>query len=466
MHSVQLSKRIRRIIIQMPPPPPPPPPPPGSDGSIAKKSLSAKSSPPPLHPPRPPLVNRGSSDGSRGTKHSATNNVSFKHLAKSPNQQSQQQQNNISVDTVVSSQFENEAETHILAALEIEERDQSNLLGEGIDVTGGMDDYSDDEDDENLYQEGGGADSGRARTYSTDSFLKRVHMQNDQPQYHYEVDYSSSSPNSSSQQKQQQQHKRYLSSTRGSGYLPSVPDDAVLVDYLDRADYDQDKDSSFLEVAQPAEDDDTNNTASKGDTKGDGAASTFEDTNTTTTTHATENVNTMAKRLAQLQRRGSVFSRGSSRRLSSSSVSGTPSSEFLDRSGGDNGSKDKLVDALGSVDKSSRGWFNKIRYEWNLLIVPKLPTFRKHISHVLLFLVFPCLAVASVLFYMFDNPMAGNTGTSISWWIIFVGARQAITMGLTWIGQVFWVEILALRSRLFNTIVGPYVSLAIIQSSG
>ena len=315
------------------------------------------------------------------------------------------------------------------------------MLGEGIDVTGGMDDYSDDEDDENLYPEEAGGDSGRARTYSTDSFLKRVHMQNDQPQYHYEVDYSSSSPNSSSQQKQQQQHKRYLSSNRGSGYLPSVPDDAVLVDYLEHADYDQDKDSSFLEVVQPAEDDDTNNTASKGDTKGDGATSAFEDTNTTTTTNATENVNTMAKRLAQLQGRGSVFSR-SSRRLSSSSVPGTPpSSEFLsDRSGGDNGSKDKLVDALGSVDKSSRGWFNKIRYEWNLLIVPKLPTFRKHISHVLLFLVFPCLAVASVLFYMFDNPMAGNTGTSISWWIIFVGARQAITMGLTWIGQVFWVS--------------------------
>ncbi|KAL7499239.1 hypothetical protein ACHAWT_010159 [Skeletonema menzelii] len=419
------------------------------------------SSPPPLHPPRPPLVNRGSSDGSRGTKHSTNNIVSFKDLARSPKQTSQQ--HNISVDTVVSSQFENEAETHILAALEIEERDQSNLLGEGIDVTGAMDDYSDDEDDENLYPGGeAGAGSGRSRTYSTDSFLKRVHMQNDQPQYHYEVE-STSSPNSSSQQ-QQHQHKRYLSSNRGSGYLPSVPDDAVLCDYLERNDYDHDKDSSFLEAVHPGEDDDTNsnNIDGKSDTKGDGTASAFGETNTTTTTNATENVTTMAKRLAQLQRRSSVFSK----RMSSSSA--TSSSEFLsDRRGGDNAtSHDKLIDALGSVDSSSRGWFGKIRYEWNLLIVPKLPTFRKQISHVLLFLVFPSLAVASVLFYMFDNPMAGDTGTSISWWIIFVGARQAMTMGLARIGQVFWVEILALRSRLFNTIVGPYVSLAIIQSSG
>jgi hypothetical protein len=195
------------------------------------------------------------------------------------------------------------------------------------------------------------------------------------------------------------------------------------------------------------------NVESKGDSKGEGAASGFDETVNT-------NVNTMAQRLAQLQRGGS---RRFSRRLSLSPSHGLSH----DRRGGDNySSHDNLIDALNSVDTASRGCWGKIRYEWNLLIAPKLPTFRKQISNVLLFLVFPSLAVALILFYMFDNPMAGNTGTSISWWIIFLGARQAITMGLTRIGQVFWVEILALRSRLFNTIVGPYVSYAIIQSKG
>jgi len=444
-------------------------------GPSAKIQQQQSSAPPPLHPPRPPLVNRGGSDGSRGTSKSTSNNIAFKDLVRASQQQQKHQQqksqHTISVDTVVSSQFENEAETHILAALEIEERDQSNLLGEGIDITGGMDDYSDDdeEDDDNLFPggeaSGGGGGGGRERTYSTDSFLKRVHMQNDQPQYHYEVESSPSispSPTAS-----QQQHKRYLSSTKGSGYLPSVPDDAVLYDYLERSDLDHDKDSSFLESVHPAKDgggeEDDTNIDSKGESKGDGAASGGGETaNTKTTTNATENVNTMAKRLHQLQRRNSMFSR----RMSSSSASATSSTEILSNNSGGDNAQDKLIDALTSVDSSSRGWFSKMRYEWNLLIVPKLPTFRRHISHVLFFLVFPCLAVAAVLFYMFDNPMAGNTGTSISWWIIFVGARQAITMGLTWVGQVFWVEILALRSRLFNTIVGPYVSLAIIQSSG
>eukprot|EP00573_Skeletonema_grethae_P000798 CAMPEP_0201691932 /NCGR_PEP_ID=MMETSP0578-20130828/4958_1 /ASSEMBLY_ACC=CAM_ASM_000663 /TAXON_ID=267565 /ORGANISM="Skeletonema grethea, Strain CCMP 1804" /LENGTH=158 /DNA_ID=CAMNT_0048177221 /DNA_START=147 /DNA_END=619 /DNA_ORIENTATION=+ len=146
---------------------------------------------PPLHPPRPPLVNRGGSDGSRGSrgnKQSNNTSATSKDVFRPPPPSQQQQQKkhqpssqrNISVDTIVSSQFENEAETHILAALEIEERDQSNLLGEGIDVTGGMDDYSEDDDDDeddasHLYPEAASSEEigHRARTYSTDSFLKR-----------------------------------------------------------------------------------------------------------------------------------------------------------------------------------------------------------------------------------------------------------------------------------------------------
>jgi hypothetical protein len=245
-----------------------------------------------------------------------------------------------------------------------------------------------------------------------------------------------------------------------------------LYDYLERNDLGDDQDTSCLE-------DITTSGGGGGEEEGGGvggsAVNVGNEENVTTRSHfdsaastvvniktdanATGNVTTMANRLAQLQRSGTRrFSLGrtsSQRDTSSERSDAAPSS-----------SHDKLIDALNGVDSASRGWFAKIRYEWNLLIVPKLPTFRKHISHVLFFLVLPCLAVASILFYMFDNPMAGDTGTSISWWIIFIGARQAITLGFTWIGQTFWVEILALRSKLFNTIVGPYVSLAIIQSSG
>lgn len=423
------------------PPPPPPPPPPSS------------------HPPRHPSMI--SSGGRRSSKSSIS--------PTSPKQQQQQQhKNNISIDTIVASQFENEAETHILAALEIEERDQSNLLGEGIDTTGAMDDYSDDDEEDDIIG------TGRPRTYSTDSFLKRVHKQNDQPQYSYEVPENAASPPPSPTPSQR--HRRFISSSasRGSGYLPSVPDDsALLYDYLERNDLGDDQDTSCLE-------DITTSGGGGGEEEGGGvggsAVNVDSEENATTRSHfdsaastvvniktdanATGNVTTMANRLAQLQRSGT-------RRFSLGRTSSQRDTSLSERSDtAPSSSHDKLIDALNGVDSASRGWFAKMRYEWNLLIVPKLPTFRKHISHVLFFLVLPCLAVASILFYMFDNPMAGNTGTSISWWIIFIGARQAITLGFTWIGQTFWVEILALRSKLFNTIVGPYVSLAIIQSSG
>ncbi|KAL7548310.1 hypothetical protein ACHAWF_011599 [Thalassiosira exigua] len=49
---------------------------------------------------------------------------------------------------------------------------------------------------------------------------------------------------------------------------------------------------------------------------------------------------------------------------------------------------------------------------------------------------------------------------------MFLGARQTLNFELVRVGEVFWVEILALRSKLFNVAVGPYVSLTIIQSQG
>ena len=65
-------------------------------------------------------------------------------------------------------------------------------------------------------------------------------------------------------------------------------------------------------------------------------------------------------------------------------------------------------------------------------------------------LVLPNLAVAALLFYIFDNPLAGKTETSWSWWVLFLGVRQPMIFEITRIGQVFWVEILALRSQFFN----------------
>jgi hypothetical protein len=188
----------------------------------------------------------------------------------------------------------------------------------------------------------------------------------------------------------------------------------------------------------------------------------------TDATETTDNMNLMANRLRSLQKRRASLARGGGFRSVSSSIA---SSDVGGGGGGDEGpessSGDKLIAALNSVDSSKdRSFHAKVYSEYTELIVPKIPQFQKEISIVLFYVVIPFLAVAASLFYLFDNPMAGDTGTSISWWILFVGVRQPIIFEFTRVGEVFWVEIFALRSKLFNRAVGPYVSLAFIQSSG
>jgi hypothetical protein len=205
----------------------------------------------------------------------------------------------------------------------------------------------------------------------------------------------------------------------------------------------------------------------------DGGVNTMTDV-----TETTDNMNFMANRLRSLQqRRGSLQRKKgslnfnnlgfSSRSNTSTDDGGASSSSVSSSLMGNETSGDKLIDALNSVDSSkNKSFLSKIRSEYTELIVPKLPQFRKNIAHILLYMVIPFLAVAAVLFYMCDNPMAGNTGTSVSWWILFLGVRQPIIFELTLVGEVFWVEIFALRSKLFNRAVGPYISLAFIQSRG
>ncbi len=472
----------------------------------------------------------------------------------------------ITLERVVSSQFENEAETHILAALEMEDMRegqrggddrninnhqyyQSQLLGEGIER--GMEDYSDDEDD-HAQQESQQA-SSRSRTWSNDSFLKNVSKQNDLPQYQIrlpgpEVEYRQeqqhqqqqqvSQPTTTQLQPQPPQLKRYISEN-----LPPI-DENHLAMHIERENYEdgggggEGHTSLFVEAAKQVNSSDAtpvaaalhivgdgnesngigindmNNAAQqrndnshlKGDAAKDGSGDTdgsegggsrdrierggggtgagggsstattsnvVDGVNTMTdVTDTTDNMNFMANRLRALQGRRSGLQRkpgslnfngmGISSRSNASSSDDSSSSIM-----GHETSGDKLIDALNSVDSSkNKSFLSKIRSEYTELIVPKLPIFRRNIAHILLYMVIPSLAVAAVLFYMFDNPMGGDTGASVSWWIIFVAVRQPIIFELTLVGEVFWVEIFALRSKLFNRAVGPYISLAFIQSRG
>ena len=541
----------------LPPPPPPPPPVVLETVNDSNSSLSLsgnenntksttttttttnnnnKSSPPSNHPPsvlRTNTQNNGSSSSSKNsvafsrimdnlttntnspTRAAANAAAAAAATANNANTITNNRQQHISLDTVISSQFENEAETHILAALEMEEEEDENnkinidvsLAGEGIDETNvgeggieGLEDYSDDDDED----EDDGA-ANRNRTWSNDSFLRKFKEQNELPQYQMKMGLYSdiigggsgggsgelleSPPEKSSlvpppppPPPHHHHYRRYSSNNKRASDLPSVPDDSAL-------EYDTDNDP-FLEGINAGSHDKMNNVANKEDfagkvkavaaTTGDNDKDTTndghenaddtDDNNTIIeeeinlldhTSGEIDNMNFMANRLRSLQRRGASFKRMSSTR------SDENNNDNNNNNGAEQTSGDRLIDALNSVDSSkNKSFMSKMKSEYANLIVPKLPIFERRISRALLLLIFPCLAVAALLFYIFDNPLAGETGTSISWWILFLGVRQPLIFELARAGEVFWVEIFALRSRLFNMAVGPYVSLAFIQSKG
>uniref|UniRef100_A0A7S4I0R0 Mechanosensitive ion channel MscS domain-containing protein n=1 Tax=Odontella aurita TaxID=265563 RepID=A0A7S4I0R0_9STRA len=113
---------------------------------------------------------------------------------------------------------------------------------------------------------------------------------------------------------------------------------------------------------------------------------------------------------------------------------------------------------------------NKIIVE---VIKPKLPEIKIFFMTSIFFIILPMLLVASILFYVVGNPIAGcidakdkSNCASFSWWVIFLGIRQVITFGLAKGIEILFVEIIALRTKLFVRILGPYVTLVTVQARG
>lgn len=376
----------------------------------------------------------------------------------------------LTLERVTSAQFEDEATTRIIAALEAEDH---RLMGEGIE------DYSDD--DESIASEFT-PERQKERTYSTDSFIKNLQKHGDLQQYRI-------SPMSVTEQHRRSNSEiasqRYNNSMTSAGFLPVVPD------HLVSSFFGEDSEEDFVEGVkeslrksssigldgdkQQQRDDDekmekklsveTRHSVERAlsDIKEEEEKEEEEAQEETTkrdpmdATDATKNLTTMGERLKLMQKQGSTLSlRRSSFNNSRRSLMNAVE-----------GSIDQLLNALSNASKrkETKGFWRKIQYEYTNLIAPQLSKSNARISRQIFFVTFPGVALACLLYYIFDNPMAGDTGTSVSWWILFV-VRQGMMFEFAFVGEVFWVEIMALRSRLFSNAFGPYVALGIIQSKG
>lgn len=95
---------------------------------------------------------------------------------------------------------------------------------------------------------------------------------------------------------------------------------------------------------------------------------------------------------------------------------------------------------------------------------PKKGSIAVFCKSILLLLIF-LSGVAAILFYLAGNPLLAKNGASISWILMFI-ARQIVTFAMTQCTQLLVVDFLCLKTRYLVRLVGPTISLFIVQSKG
>ena len=133
----------------------------------------------------------------------------------------------------------------------------------------------------------------------------------------------------------------------------------------------------------------------------------------------------------------------------------------------------------------------------------KKTTLLGYIRKALLFAILPSTGIAALLFYVGDNPPCGTQqdclraqirdeilgniteaipdraidnilgprgvrydSPSVSWWILFIGVRQVITLSLARMLEAFIVDFWILKTKSASAILGPYLSLLTVQAKG
>jgi hypothetical protein len=103
---------------------------------------------------------------------------------------------------------------------------------------------------------------------------------------------------------------------------------------------------------------------------------------------------------------------------------------------------------------------------WHSFFYPRRRSLFRYSRNVLLFLIFPATAVASILFYFCGNLNPKSGRASVSYWLLLIFARQVTTFSLACLWQCFAVDLLALGSGCMLKIAGPTLTLVIVQSKG
>jgi hypothetical protein len=111
---------------------------------------------------------------------------------------------------------------------------------------------------------------------------------------------------------------------------------------------------------------------------------------------------------------------------------------------------------------------------WRAFFRPRQDRAWTYIKTILFYLILPAGTIAAILFYFCENPPTGKgkaepdsqERASASWWLIFICIRQVLTLSLALGMQAFIIDFLSLGSRLMLRLVGPVITLLIVTSKG
>ncbi|CAB9515705.1 Mechanosensitive ion channel protein [Seminavis robusta] len=118
---------------------------------------------------------------------------------------------------------------------------------------------------------------------------------------------------------------------------------------------------------------------------------------------------------------------------------------------------------------------DNLKTEWEAFSVffrPRKKHVRSYVRNVLLYIVLPLTGIAGLLYYVCGNPIPGavegedeNSRASASWWLLFT-VREVITFSMALAMQGFLVDFLALGTKVMLRLVGPVITLLIVQAKG
>jgi hypothetical protein len=133
------------------------------------------------------------------------------------------------------------------------------------------------------------------------------------------------------------------------------------------------------------------------------------------------------------------------------------SPRFAKQNGNGEGRRKKIGKAFGSSFMGKR----------------RLPGTCAYAKHMFFYLIFPATSIAAVLFDIFSNPrmkvgynLDNDSYPSVSWFILFLCVRQAITFSLARANEMLMIDLVALKTRLMIRVVGPLITLVVVQSKG